>query len=288
MVEYALEAISHAGTSLGIVSKEGVVLAAERRVSSKLLETRDLEKTYVLDDHVAVCVAGIVSDANTLVHYARSVAQNFEATFSEPMPVEQLVTRVADLKQGYTQFGGLRPYGVSMLYAGWDRNNGYQLYVSDPAGNFGAWRATCVGANAQTAQSMLKTHLAGPSGGSGADGADGPGADTHTSATSQDDAIELTLEDAINLSVKILCKTIESSNVTSEKLEIAVLTLHPVSKKPVFRALTREELDILIARIMAAEAAEKAAAEAEKAQQAARAASEAAAAIRANASGSGN
>ena len=35
------------------------------------------------------------------------------------MPVEQLVRALCDVKQGYTQFGGLRPYGVSLLYAGW-------------------------------------------------------------------------------------------------------------------------------------------------------------------------
>jgi hypothetical protein len=37
----------------------------------------------------------------------------------EPIPVEQLVRNVCDTKQGYTQFGGQRPFGVSILYAGW-------------------------------------------------------------------------------------------------------------------------------------------------------------------------
>ena len=50
----------------------------------------------------------------------------------EPIPVEQLVQLVCDLKQSYTQFGGLRPFGVSFLVAGWDEHHGFQLYQSDP------------------------------------------------------------------------------------------------------------------------------------------------------------
>ena len=51
--------------------------------------------------------------------------------------------------QGYTQYGGLRPFGVSLLYAGWDAENKYQLYQSDPSGNYGGWKATAIGANQQ-------------------------------------------------------------------------------------------------------------------------------------------
>merc|ERR1712194_589916 len=65
--------------------------------------------------------------------------------------------RVCDLKQGYTQFGGLRPFGVSFLFAGWDEHFGFQLYQSDPSGNYGGWKAKAIGANNQAAQSILKT-----------------------------------------------------------------------------------------------------------------------------------
>ena len=52
----------------------------------------------------------------------------------EEIPIEQLLMRVCDLKQGYTQFGGQRPFGVSFLFAGWDEHHGFQLYQSDPSG----------------------------------------------------------------------------------------------------------------------------------------------------------
>lgn len=42
---------------------------------------------------------------------------------------------------------GKRPFGVSILYIGWDKHYGYQLYQSDPSGNYSGWKATCIGNN---------------------------------------------------------------------------------------------------------------------------------------------
>lgn len=44
-------------------------------------------------------------------------------------------------------FVGKRPFGVSLLYMGWDKHYGFQLYQSDPSGNYGGWKATCIGNN---------------------------------------------------------------------------------------------------------------------------------------------
>ena len=51
---------------------------------------------------------------------------------------------------------GKRPFGVSLLYAGWDKHHGFQLYQSDPSGNYTGWKATCIGNNHQTAISLHK------------------------------------------------------------------------------------------------------------------------------------
>jgi len=118
-VEYAMEAISQAGAAVGIITRSGVTIAAERRILSKLLESSEKEKIYYINEHIAVAVAGISSDANILLNYARVVAQRHLFTYGEPIPVEQLVQALCDQKQGYTQFGGLRPYGVSFLIGGW-------------------------------------------------------------------------------------------------------------------------------------------------------------------------
>ena len=75
-VEYATEAINHAGTCIGIQSNDGIVLAAEKKTVSKLLApSKTSEKTYVIDDHVSCLVAGLTADANILIHQARLGSQ---------------------------------------------------------------------------------------------------------------------------------------------------------------------------------------------------------------------
>lgn len=105
------------------------------------------EKIFLLNNNILAGVAGITSDANSLVNYARNAAQRHLFTYDEEIPVEMLAQRMCDLKQGYTQYGGLRPFGVSLLYIGYDSVHGFQLYHSDPSGNYSGWKATCIGAN---------------------------------------------------------------------------------------------------------------------------------------------
>ena len=111
------------------------MVVTEKKVSSKLLApTKSSEKIYKVADHVFTAVAGLNSDANILLNSARLTAARHQYTYAEDMPVEMLVQQLSDYVHGYTQSGGLRPFGVAFLYAGWDRHHGYQLYQSDPSG----------------------------------------------------------------------------------------------------------------------------------------------------------
>ena len=134
-------------------------------------------------------VAGMVSDANILINFARQEAQKYLRVYNTDIPCEQLVRRLCDLKQGYTQHGGLRPFGVSFIYAGYDEQRQFQLYQSNPSGNYGGWKATSVGANNASAQSLLK----------------------------QDYKEEMKLKEACGLAVKVLSKTMDAQKLSSEK-----------------------------------------------------------------------
>eukprot|EP01094_Clydonella_sp_ATCC50884_P005990 TRINITY_DN1499_c0_g1_i2.p2 TRINITY_DN1499_c0_g1~~TRINITY_DN1499_c0_g1_i2.p2 ORF type:complete len:221 (-),score=84.27 TRINITY_DN1499_c0_g1_i2:237-899(-) len=212
-----MEAISHAGACVGILATDGVVLAAEKRVTSKLLEPEmRSDKMFQVDDHIACAVAGITADANILVNWIRRAAQQYTYNYQEPEPVELLVRDLCDLKQGYTQYGGLRPFGVSFLYAGWDRRHNFQLYHSDPSGNYAGWKATAIGNNNQAAQSLLK----------------------------QEYKEEMDMEAACKLALQVIGKTMDSTNVQPEKLEFCTLTLE--DGKPVYKELSNEEVEAII------------------------------------------
>lgn len=151
-----------------------------------------------LSSNMICAVAGMTADANILINYARQAAQRYLLTYNEEIPCEQLVRRLCDLKQGYTQHGGLRPFGVSFIYAGWDAQRQFQLYQSNPSGNYGGWKATSVGANNNSAQSLLK----------------------------QDYNEDMDLKEACGLAVKVLSKTMDSSKLTSEKSMYCIGTIH--------------------------------------------------------------
>lgn len=214
-VEYAMEAISHAGTCLGILSTDGILIAAEKRNVHKLLDDTVLaEKIYRLSENITCTVAGITADANILINHLRWWAAQYKLSYGEEMPVEQLVQNLCNEKQRYTQIGGKRPFGVSLLYMGWDKHYGYQLYQSDPSGNYTGWKATCIGNNHQAAMSLLKQEYKNP-----------------------------TLAEAKKLAVKVLWKTLDVK-LTNEKVEMAVLTRR--DNKTVVEELSAAEVEKLI------------------------------------------
>lgn len=229
-VEYAMEAIGHAGTCLGILAKDGVLLAAEKRNTNKLLdEVASSEKIYKLDNDIACSVAGITSDANVLTNELRLIAQRYLLQYQEPMPVEMMVSTLCDVKQAYTQFGGKRPFGVSLLYMGWDKHYGYQLYQSDPSGNYGGWKATCIGNNSAAAISMLKQEYK---------------------------VDEMNVEDCLQLAIKVLSKTLDTNKITADKVEIATLTRE--NGVTCIKVLAEEKLNQVIKKHNEAEAASEA------------------------------
>lgn len=214
-----MEAISHAGTVIGILAKDGIILAAEKKVTSKLLEQdQSSEKIFTVSDNVMAGVAGYTADANSLVNFARNAAQQYLANYDDDMPVEQLAQRLCNYKQGYTQFGGLRPFGVSILYAGYDDHHHFQLYHSDPSGNYSGWKATCIGNNNGTATSLLK----------------------------QDYKDDIGVQEAMGMAVKILSKTMDSTQLDSEKLEFATLTLNAKTGRPQTNIFTPDEIERLL------------------------------------------
>lgn len=175
------------------------------------------EKMYQLDAHVAAAVAGITADANILVNLCRLNAQRYYLAYQEPMPVEQLVRALCDTKQGYTQFGGQRPFGVSMLFAGWDEHHGWQLYQSDPSGNYGGWKAVAIGNGHAAAQNLLKTEY----------------------------KEGLPVADAVKLLVKVLAKSMDSS-LAADKVELATVTRDEASGRVKFKVFGAAELQPLL------------------------------------------
>lgn len=121
------------------------------------------EKIYPIDKHIFCVVSGLSADANYLINLLREYAQvriflkkDYKFKYRSNVPIEEIVIYICDIKQYYTQIGGSRPFGAAFLFAGYDKNNKFQLYSTDPSGNYAGWKATAIGSNHVAANSFLK------------------------------------------------------------------------------------------------------------------------------------
>jgi 20S proteasome subunit alpha 3 len=172
-------------------------LAAEKKEVSKLfIPTKESGKLYKMDEHILASVSGVVADANFLIDYGRLQCQRHLYSHHEPMYVEELVKFLCNYKHGYTQFGSSRPFGVSFMYGGYDDVLGYQLYCSDPSGNYGSWKAHATGKGSVNAISTLK----------------------------QDYVADCTLKEALVLAAKVLAKSMDATTPDVNKFEIQIIT----------------------------------------------------------------
>jgi 20S proteasome subunit alpha 2 len=154
-IEYALNAVQSGSTSLAIKATNGVVLATEKKLASALIDHATMQKVSVLTDHIGLVYSGMGPDSRVLVKKGRKIAEQYFRVYKERIPVSQLVRELASVMQEYTQSGGVRPFGVSLLVAGYDEL-GPHLYQVDPSGSYWAWKASAIGKNMINANTFLE------------------------------------------------------------------------------------------------------------------------------------
>lgn len=213
-VEYAREAVKRGTTSLGIRYKDGVLIAVDKRITSRLVEAKSIEKIFQVDEHIAACTSGLVADARVLVDRARVEAQSNRILYNEPIDVELLAKKLCDFKQLYTQHGGVRPFGIALLIAG--VNEAPRLFETDPSGALIEYKASAIGAGRTTAMEVFE--------------------EKYREDISKDDAIKLALE---------IMNQVTEGKLSAETVELAVVEM----KTREFKMLTPDEVRKHIAKI---------------------------------------
>src|SRR4030067_2513171 len=194
-VEYAREAVKRGTTALGIKAKNGAVLLVDKRSTTSLVEMESIEKIFQIDDHIGVATSGLVADARVLVDFARVQAQLNKTTYSEPIGIETLAKEICDFKQSYTQSGGVRPFGTSLLIAGIEGDE-MRIFETDPSGALLEYKATGIGSGRSEIMEFLEKK--------------------YTEA--------LDLDKAINLGLETLANVTESS-LNELTIEIGIIEL---------------------------------------------------------------
>ena len=208
-VEYAREAVKRGTPSIGVRTAEGIVLLVDKRIRSPLVESTSIEKVHKADDHIGIASAGHVADGRQLIDFARRNAQINRLRYGEPIGVETLTKEVTDHIQQYTQVGGARPFGVSLIIGGID-NGEPRLYETEPSGTPYEWKALAVGEDRGEINDYLEEHW----------------------------EPELDLDGGIELAFRAI-GTVNDEELTVERLGAALI---PVDD-PVYRQLDGDEIE---------------------------------------------
>ncbi|HEX3014714.1 MAG TPA: archaeal proteasome endopeptidase complex subunit alpha [Methanobacterium sp.] len=215
-VEYAREAVKRGTTSLGVKSGEGIVLVVDKRPTSKLVEPKSIEKIFQIDEHIGAATSGLVADARALIERARIESQVNKITYNEPIRVDSLAKKICDMKQMYTQHGGVRPFGSALIIGGVTETE-CRLFETDPSGALIEYKATAIGAGRQIAMDEFeKKYKEG-----------------------------MKLNEAIDLALDAVYEATEGKT-SAESVEIAVIDFE--TKK--FRKLSEEEIEEYVEELL--------------------------------------
>lgn len=154
-VEYAEKTVKLGSNSIGMVCKDGVVMIADKRIRDKLIAPESATKIFEIDEHVIATAAGIASDARVLVDKAQVLAQQNRVSYNSPIEPISVIRMIADNKQMFTQYGGARPFGISVMVGGTSKGKAH-LYTTDVTGNFFAYRANAIGENDEQIKEELR------------------------------------------------------------------------------------------------------------------------------------
>jgi proteasome alpha subunit len=153
-VEYAIETVRRGTIAVGVKCKDGIVIAVEEK-SRKLQIANIAQKIFQIDDHVGVAAAGYIPDARSQVDNARFFSQSNKMIYDEPVEVETIAKHLADQCQQYTQYAGVRPYGVALILGG-VVNNKPELFLTDPSGTFISYDAIAIGSGSDEVTDFLE------------------------------------------------------------------------------------------------------------------------------------
>ncbi|CAG8598885.1 18556_t:CDS:2 [Dentiscutata erythropus] len=223
-IEYALNAVAQGVTSIGIKATNGIVIATEKKTASPLIDDSSLEKVANVCPNIGIVYSGMGPDFRVLLAKARKSAQKYKRVYNEYPPTGILVKEVASVMQEFTQSGGVRPFGVSLLIAGYDET-GPALYQVDPSGSYWAWKASAIGKNMVNAKTFLEKRY-------------------------NDD---MELEDAVHTSILTLKEGFEGQ-MTENSIEIGIIGGEATGftegkQQPFFRKLTPSEVKDYLANI---------------------------------------
>ena len=191
-VEYAKEAVRKGATSIGLIAKDSVIFVAHKNITDPLAVPSTIQKVFMVDSHIGATYSGMVADGLHIIGIARDSAQQHRFIFNEVKSIESVAKDLAAYMMQATQYGGIRPYAVSILIGGIDTQP--RLFEIEPGASFLGYKADAIGSGKKAASDILVKEYKD----------------------------NMPLDDAISLGVKIIKKVTETK-VTPDNLDVGYI-----------------------------------------------------------------
>ncbi|MEM3494062.1 MAG: archaeal proteasome endopeptidase complex subunit beta [Thermoplasmata archaeon] len=205
------EELKHGTTTIGIVCKDGVVLATEKRATmGTFIAHKDTKKLFKIDEHLGLTIAGLVGDAQLLARYLKAEVELYRLKRNAPITVEGAATLMANILNGNRIF----PYYVGLLIGGMDAK-GPHVFSLDAVGGSIEDKFVSVGSGSPYAYGILEEHY-------------------HE---------DITTTEAIDVAIKALNAAMKRDSASGDGMSVAVIT------QKEFRELTDEEIKKRMAKL---------------------------------------
>ena len=152
-VEYAKEAVRKGATSIGIVADSSIALIAHKNIVEPLAVPSTIQKIFRVDSYIGATYSGLVADGLHVINMIRGKTQSHRMVYNETESVETIAREISEEMQMATQYGGIRPYAVSLLIGGIDKEP--KLFEIEPGASYLGYKADAIGSGKKVAEEML-------------------------------------------------------------------------------------------------------------------------------------
>jgi proteasome beta subunit len=179
-------------TTLGMVCKDGIIVATEKRATmGTLIAHKATKKLYKIDTHLALATAGLVGDLQVLVRYLNAEANLYRLKRDIKMPVESAATLMSNILNQRKFY----PYYVQLILGGYD-NTGGHVYSLDAAGGAIPDKYTAAGSGSPYVFGVLEDNY-------------------------RDD---LTIDEGIDIAVRAITAAMERDSASGGMIDVAIIT----------------------------------------------------------------
>lgn len=195
-------------TTLGMVCKDGVIVATEKRATmGTLIAHKATKKLYKIDNHLALATAGLVGDLQVLVRYLNAEANLYRLKRDIKMPVESAATLMSNILNQRKFY----PYYVQLILGGYDDSGGH-VYSLDAAGGAIPDKYTAAGSGSPYVFGVLEDNYRD----------------------------HLTIDEGIDIAVRAITAAMERDSASGGMIDVAIIT------KEGFKEIPEEEIKKLI------------------------------------------